>query len=104
MNCAICGNDWFEWTDLHGEAICGYCGVPHQLIQYDENGKMIKAPPVQVNIKAEYMPLLSRYWEEKHQHMGLGTYLGYTKYPERAAAFYEWLEKQPGLPPTLNER
>jgi hypothetical protein len=93
--CEICDDAIsYEWTDLHGEAICWRCGTPYQLYQYDENKKRIPDAEPTINIKDEYIPMLKQYWNENKKHMGLGTYLGKPKYPEKHHAFFDWLDTQ----------
>lgn len=93
--CLVCGFNYFEWTDFHGEASCLQCGSPHQVLFYDENKKLIETP-VKLNISDKYIPFLKRYWDEQKDHMGLGTYMG-DKRENKRDKFYKWLDEQPEL-------
>ncbi|HZW04265.1 MAG TPA: hypothetical protein VFF68_10085 [Anaerolineaceae bacterium] len=99
MKCQICESDpaGFQWTDLHGEAICSTCGTPYQILQYDENKKRIEAEP-KINIKAEYIPWMQRYWQETKRFMGLGTYMRIPR-PDDYDAFMSWMDKNCTIEP-----
>ena len=94
FKCLVCGMCpcSFEWTDFHGEATCFTCGTAYQLIQYDEDDKRIEDVPPKHNVKASWVPLIKKYWEETNQSMGDGRFLGPPKYPERRRALNEWLD------------
>jgi hypothetical protein len=75
MNCAICNSEpsWV-WTDTHGVAQCWTCGTPYRLLHYEGEGddrkRVEKAP--EIRIKAEYVPVLKAYWDEKRRRMPSG--------------------------------
>lgn len=102
--CIICRtqNPYFNWSDLHGEGMCDICGTPYQLLQYDKGGKLIEDAIPKINIKKSWIPLLIKYWEEKHTYMGLGQTMTFSPYPECKEGqekFYAWIEEHKDLIP-----
>lgn len=107
FTCLICGLSPANWTwgDAHGEAMCRRCGTPYQLLQYekDENGEnhRLDVPP-KLNIKEDWVPVLTRYWEETQAFTGLATIIIPRDYPECVegkSKLYDWLDAHPEVQP-----
>lgn len=80
--CQICGiNAGFNWSDKHREAMCNKCGIPYQILHYDKDNNQIDKLP-EISISITWIPIIKRYWEEKHIFIGLGSILIYKDYPE----------------------
>jgi len=96
FRCQVCGKSTgFNWSDLHGEAMCNTCGTPYQIIQYNEDKTRKDAPP-RLNLKDEWVSVAQEYWNETHTYMGLGTIMIARDYPECIAGkekFYDWVEQ-----------
>jgi transcription elongation factor Elf1 len=98
FTCLVCNNinPGFNWSDLHGEAMCNVCGTPYQIVQYDNNDKRIEAEP-KINIKDDWIDILREYWNETHQYIGLGVIMVKRDYPECTKGrelFFNWLDKK----------
>lgn len=91
--CLVCdGAHGFNWSDAHGEGMCNNCGTPYNL----------KSDPPRMNIKADWLPTLRRYFSETSAYMGLGQIMIARDYPECIEGqrkFSEWLKRNPDAVP-----
>lgn len=80
--CLVCDEPRpvFSWTDYSGEGYCTQCGTPYQLTW----GTLKEGETYpRINIDAEWIPILRRYWAETHTTNGAGTFLGFSEYPDQ---------------------
>ena len=103
FTCLICEASPTVWTwgDVYGEAMCMKCGTPYQLLQQDDDGKLLDTPP-KINIKEEWIPILEQYFQETEEFTGLATIMTERDYPECIEGqrkFYEWLDQHPEADP-----
>jgi hypothetical protein len=101
--CVICETSPVTWTwgDVHGEAMCVNCGTPYQILQRDEEGKLLDLPPI-LNIKGEWISVLEQYYQETEAFTGLATIMIGRDYPECIEGqrkFYAWLDEHPEMVP-----
>lgn len=99
--CAVCGEPFhFRWTDTHGVAVCGNCGLPYRLYHYKNDVRVDKPPTIAV--KEEWLPLARQYWQERRRRVfpmaydvgifrgrGGRSYSGATE--DDCEAFEQWL-------------
>jgi hypothetical protein len=105
VTCQICGHElYYRWSDLHGEGVCSTCGTPYQILQYDEQNRRIPDAAPSINVRDEYVPWLKRYWEETHQHMGLGQYVLAVPYAKKRKAFNDWMDQHCTIPKESEEQ
>ena len=107
MNCEICKQELlFQWSDTHGVGVCCNCGLPYTIFHYEgirgsEERRRVDKPPA-VAIKAEWLPLAQRYWDETKRRvfptsydLGISrsgrSYSGATM--EDAELFGAWMQK-----------
>lgn len=80
--CLVCDDPRprFSWTDYSGEGYCLSCGTPYQLKWGTlEDGQTYP----RINIDAEWVPILRRFWDETHAPNGAGTFMGFDDYPDQ---------------------
>ena len=101
IQCAVCeGELSVRWTDTHGVAACGRCGLPYRLYHYENDVRVDKPPSIAV--KESWLPLAREYWQETRQRVFPGafdmgvfrsrggrTYSGASE--DEMTAFDEWI-------------
>ena len=103
MECQICGKELsFQWSDTHGVGVCISCGLPYTIFHYDEHKVFVEKPP-DVAIKAEWIEVGKRYWQETKRRVFPGSYdWGFFGHRDRTysgateddyRSWNEWLEK-----------
>jgi hypothetical protein len=99
--CLVCDDPRpvYSWTDYHGEGYCTKCGTSYQL----KGGELAdgEAYP-RVNVRAEWVPILRRYFAETGKLNGCGTYMSMGDYPEQLEglrAFSEWADAHKDILP-----
>lgn len=99
--CLVCDSElWFRWTDTHGIAVCGTCGLPYRIYHY-ENDQRVEKPPA-CTIAPAWIPLAREYWAERKRRVfpgahdigilrrrGSRTYSGATE--EDIDTFEQWI-------------
>lgn len=102
--CVVCdeANPTYSWTDYSGEGYCMRCGTPYQL-KWGELKDGETYP--RLNIGAEFVPILRRFWSETGQPNGLGNFfLGFDEYPDQLVgrrAFNAWCQAHEAEYPDL---
>jgi hypothetical protein len=82
VGCVVCDEQSpsYSWTDYSGEGSCTRCGTPYQLKWGTlKDGETYP----RINVDAEWIPILRRYWAETHELNGAGSYMGFGDYPEQ---------------------
>ena len=90
--CLVCDDPdpRYSWTDYSGEGYCLQCGTPYQL-QWGTLKEGESYP--RLNLKADVVQILRRYWSEAKRTNGLGTFMIERDYPDQIEgriAFNEW--------------
>ena len=90
--CVVCNDPrpTYQWSDLYGEGMCIRCGCPYQLIGGGEEREKEADYPY-LNLKDEWVPILTEYWQETRQTALLGRLLGAR---HERDDFFEWVSKQ----------
>lgn len=92
--CLVCDDPSpnFSWTDFSGEGYCLRCGTPYQLKWGTlKDGESYP----RVNVDAEWLPILRRFWTETQSPNGAGSFIGFDDYPDQLAGrrrFNAWCD------------
>lgn len=100
--CLVCGEEFMgTWTDYNGEAKCYRCGMPYQILGshlkeefLTEHGMKNEDVAKKYCPDFHIIPMMKDYWNETHNRIPLGTYLGHSPIPESEyIAFKNWLSQ-----------
>ena len=106
--CPVCCETFrFLWTDHHGIGACLTCNAPIKIYHYNDAKEREDKPPKSM-IADGWLPILIRYWEEKHRLIPNGLNIPGSRY-ERCdegdfREWHAWLEEHESeLPQAENE-
>ena len=106
-NCPVCcQTPSFRWTDHHGLGACRKCNAPVRIYHYNDAKELEDKPPESI-IADGWLPILSRYWEEKHRLIPNGLNFPGSSYEpcdeSDFHAWHEWLEEHASELPRKEE-
>ena len=94
--CVVCDAHpvTYQWSDLHGEAMCCQCGCAYQLKGGSEQQEKEGKYPY-CNLRGEHIPVLREYWNETKRFVHYGSSFSHS---EGVADFNAWvLQRHPEL-------
>lgn len=79
--CLVCDDPapTYSWTDYSGEGYCVKCGTPYQLKWGKPEGRTYPY----CDIRAEWIPLMRRFWQETGSPNGAGMFMSGHDYPDQ---------------------